>query len=125
MKSLRFIHFVFGILALAALLSVAWMFVSPHFQAAEVARVDAVQTRLQAQLDAYQREHGSYPDSLQALTFTNSSRDIQVLQKMSYHHAQTGYTLSYDGSYHSSVTISTTMSYDGSYHSSVTISTTN
>jgi len=108
MKSLRFIHLVFGILALAALLSIAWMFVSPHFQSAEMSRVDAVQIRLQAQLDAYQREHGSYPDSLQVLTFTNSSQDIQMLQKMSYHHTQTGYTLSYDGSFHSSVTISTT-----------------
>jgi len=106
MKLLRFIHFIFGVLAVSILLSIPWMFLSAHFQSVEMAREVALENRLVAQLEAYQQAHGHYPDSLATLTVTNSPQDTRIMQKMSYHLTPTGFTLSYAGSFHSKVTIS-------------------
>jgi len=106
MKLLRFIHFSFGVLAVSILLSIPWMLISAHFQSVEMAREGAVENRLVAQLEAYRQEHGRYPDPLSALTTTNSPQETPIMQRMSYHPAPTGFTLSYSGSFHSSATVS-------------------
>ena len=110
MKALRVIHFLFGVALLAVLLGIAWIFVWPSVQAAESSRVEAVQTKLQEKLDAYQQANGQYPDSLQVLLFTNSRQEIRMLsdiRKTSYHDTQSGYTLSYEGSCRYTLSVST------------------
>ena len=106
MKLLRLIHFGFGVLAASILLSIPWMLISAHFRSVEMAREDAMENRLVTQLETYQQAHGRYPDSLSALTITDSPQDMRIMQKMSYHPAPTGFTLSYSGSFHSSATVS-------------------
>ena len=111
MKTLRVIHFLFGVASLAVLFVIAWVFMWPSFQAAESSRVEAVQKKLQAKLDAYHEANGQYPDSLQVLVFTNSPQEIRMLsdiRKMSYHYTHSGYALSYEGACRYTLSVSTT-----------------
>jgi len=108
MKSLRFIHFLFGILAVSASLFVAWSFIEPYFHA-ESSRIEAIQTMLQARLEAWHYANGRYPDSLQDILLPNSAQEnyrSSDIRKMSYQRTQAGYTLSYGGLFDSSVTVS-------------------
>ena len=66
----------------------------------EVRRVDEMFTALRMKLEAHKKQVGRYPDSLAALTFTNSSveKNIQIdFQKLSYRRIRWGYLLSYRG----------------------------
>ena len=106
MKAFRAIHKLFGIALLAVVVSVAYMLVWGNYKAVkcqeEASRMGAAQTKLAEKLEAYQQAIGFYPDSMEALSFTNSSQEIQMLsdiQKINYRRIKSGYTLSYEGVY--------------------------
>ncbi len=91
---------MFGVLALAPLMLVALMFGLSQIQSAENSRIEALQARLQAKLEAYRQIKGHYPESLESLIPTSSAAESRVLwaaRKMKYIHTDSGYELSYDG----------------------------
>ena len=100
MKSLRGIHFVFGVLALILLLWIATAIVLPPFQEAERSRIEEMRQELQQKLGAYHEAKGHYPDSTDSLPFTNSrqgTRSQPKLREVKYRRADAGYELSYAG----------------------------
>ncbi len=100
MKALRIIHVLFGFLALLCLLWVAAAFVLPSFRESESTRIEGLQADLQRKLEAFRGAKGYYPDSLDALTFTNTPEEIRVqpdVGKMSYKRQDSGYELSHKG----------------------------
>ena len=58
-----------------------------------------MQDTLEEKLAAYQRVNGVYPDSLELLSFTNSTLELAMLpdvRKIDYQHTQVGYVLLYE-----------------------------
>lgn len=100
MKGPRTIHKLFGVAVIALACLFAWIVYASVRNGREASRVETLQTTLEAKLAAYQRAKGEYPDSLQLLSFTNSSQEVQMLpdiRKINYRHTQSGYVLSYEG----------------------------
>jgi hypothetical protein len=92
-------HFLFGIFVCAIVLPLTWNYVKTTRIQAEQSRVTIAEDILTRKLEVYHMAHGSYPDSIAALTFTNSGLEIQVqpdIQQIKYRRTQTGYTLSYE-----------------------------
>jgi hypothetical protein len=92
-------HFLFGIFVCAIVLPLTWNYVKTTRIQAEQSRVTIAEDILTRKLEVYHMAHGNYPDSIAALTFTNSGLEIQVqpdIQQIKYQHTQTGYTLSYE-----------------------------
>ena len=112
MRPLRIIHLIFGVLALVPLLLIGAALVLPAFQNAESSRIEGLQACVRSKLEAYRYAKGNYPDTLQALSFTNSPREIRAqpdLGKMTYNHSNSGYELAYTGRwyhYHYSLSVS-------------------
>jgi len=100
MKALLLIHKLFGVAVLALACLFGWIVYASIRNGREASRVEVMQTALEAKLAAYRRATGEYPDSLQLLSFTNSSQEVQMLpgiRKISYRHTKSGYVLSYEG----------------------------
>jgi hypothetical protein len=98
MKSPDGMHFLLGIFLCAIVLPLTWNYVKTTRTQAEQSRVTIAEDILVRKLEAYHMAHGSYPDSIAALSFTNSNLEIQVLpdiQQIKYQHSQSGYTLKY------------------------------
>ncbi len=104
MKPLRVVHWFFGALVLSILLGLAAAFILQPFKSAEDSPAEAAVSRVQKKLEAYRGANGQYPDSLEALAFTNSPQEMRLLplvHKMTYRRLESGYELSY-GSFHRS-----------------------
>lgn len=100
MKLRPFIHFIFGILALVALIWIAVTLLSTPLKNAEIRRSEALKSSLQTQLEGYRSAQGQYPRSLTELKFTNALEEIPErhdLQNCAYRPADSGYELSHTG----------------------------
>lgn len=100
MKPFRIVHMVFGALAAVPLLWLAAALVLPPFRDAEMSRIEGLQACLERKLEAYRGTAGHYPDSLQALAFTNSPQEFRAqsdAKRMTYSRMDSGYQLSYEG----------------------------
>jgi type II secretory pathway pseudopilin PulG len=100
MKAFRTTFIILGV----AVLVVAPMLVVDYYKAArsqqEALRMMAVHTMLVGKLEAYKRMTGHYPNSTEALSFTNSPQEIQMLsdiRRIQYRRTESGYALRYDG----------------------------
>jgi len=107
MKAFRAIHFLFGVVALALVFGIGLHYYESIQNQREASRMMAAQTMLVGKLEDYQRANGHYPNSTEALSFTNSPQEIQMLpdiRRIQYRCTQSGYALRYDGiyGYHSS-----------------------
>jgi hypothetical protein len=98
MKSPDGMHFLLGIFVCAIVLPLSWNYVKTTRTQAEQSRVTIAEDILTRKLEVYHMAHGSYPDSIAALSFTNSSLEVQVLpdiQQLKYWRTQSGYTIKY------------------------------
>lgn len=92
-------HFLLLIFLGAIALPLGWRSIKDYRTHSEEQRVMVAEKVLIRKLEAYQIAHGSYPDSIEALTFTNSTIERQVLpdiQQLRYQRDGSGYTLKYD-----------------------------
>jgi hypothetical protein len=99
MKSPDGMHFLLGIFVCAIVLPLTWNYVKATRTQAEQSRVTIAEDILTRKLEVYHLAHGCYPDSIAALSFTNSGLEIQSLpdiQQIKYRHTQSGYTLKYN-----------------------------
>jgi hypothetical protein len=98
MKSPDGMHFLLGIFVCAIVLPLSWNYVKTTRTQAEQSRVTIAEDILTRKLEVYHMAHGSYPDSIAALSFTNSSLEVQMvpdIQQLKYWHTQSGYTIKY------------------------------
>ncbi|HXB59110.1 MAG TPA: hypothetical protein VNU95_06080 [Candidatus Acidoferrales bacterium] len=98
MKSPDGMHFLLGIFVCAIVLPLTWNYVKTTRTQAEQSRVTIAEDILVRKLEVYHMAHGSYPDSIAALSFTNSSLEIQVMpdiQQIKYYRTPSGYELKY------------------------------
>ncbi len=68
----------------------------------EFERMTALKLIVIEKVEAYQQSNGHYPDSLALLSFTNTSREIELasdLPKIRYRLTRTGYGVGWDGTY--------------------------
>ena len=99
MKSAGHVHKLIGLVIIALACGVAWQFYASARSHKEAARTDAAFNQVIQRLDAYNRVTGHYPDSLAAITSTNTA-EVQLLTdlpKIAYQRTQSGYVLSYTG----------------------------
>ena len=100
MKPLRIIHVLFGTFALVPLLVIGATMVLSVYQNADLSRVEGLQAFFRKELQVYHEAKGYYPDSLQALTFTNSPQKFLAqpnLRRTTYRRTDSGYELSCRG----------------------------
>jgi hypothetical protein len=98
MKSPDGMHFLFGIFVCAIVLPMTWNYVKTTRTEEEQSRVTVAEDILTRKLEVYHLAHGCYPDSIAALSFTNSGLEIQMLpeiQQLKYWRTQSGYELKY------------------------------
>jgi len=102
MKAFRTILIVFGLLVLA----VAPMLIVDNYKARkcqqETLRMMAVKLVVEQKLDAYREAHGSYPDSIDVLSFTNSPEEVGMipdLKKIHYRRTPDNYSVGWVGVY--------------------------
>jgi hypothetical protein len=98
MKSPDGMHFLLGIFVCAIVLPMTWNYVKTTRTQQEQSRVTIAEDILVRKLEVYHMAHGSYPDSIAALSFTNSSLEVQMLpdiQQLKYWRTQSGYELKY------------------------------
>lgn len=109
-KPFRTVHTLAGILATIPVLLIVAAVVLLPFQKTESAYIGELQTCVERKVEAYRRATGSYPGSLQALSFTNTPQEIAArpyLKKMAYSREERSYELSYKGLwYHYALSVS-------------------
>jgi hypothetical protein len=96
MKSPDGMHFLLGIFVCAIVLPLTWNYVKATRTQEEQSRVTIAEDILTRKLEVYHLAHGCYPDSIAALSFTNSGLEVQVLpdiQQIKYRRTQSGYVL--------------------------------
>src|SRR5215472_16146405 len=92
-------HFLLLIFMGAIALPLGWRFLTDYRTHSEEQRVIVAEKVLVRKLETYQLAYGHYPDSIAALSFTNSALEKQVLpdvQQLSYERTSSGYTVKYD-----------------------------
>jgi hypothetical protein len=105
-------HFLLVIFLGAIVLPLGYRYAVDRRASHEEARVTIAEKILERKLEVYQDLHGQYPDSLEALSFTNSTLEVQVLPdiwQVKYQRTPSGYTLQYNSvlGYHSFIEGST------------------
>jgi hypothetical protein len=98
MKSPDGMHFLLGIFVCAIVLPLTWNYVKATRTQQEQSRVTIAEDILTRKLEIYHLAHGCYPDSVAALSFTNSGLEIQSLpdiQQIKYYRTESGYELKY------------------------------
>lgn len=92
-------HFLLLIFMCAIALPLGWRFWTDYRTQSEERRIMVAEKILVRKLEVYQIANGRYPDSIEALSFTNSTIEKQVLpdiQQLSYQRNGSGYILKYD-----------------------------
>jgi hypothetical protein len=98
MKSLGGMHFLFGIFLIAIVLPLSWNYFETAWANKTQTHAALVEDIVERKLEMYKLANGQYPDSINALAFTNSTLEIQMLpdiQKIKYYRTQSGYELKY------------------------------
>jgi hypothetical protein len=98
MKSPDGMHFLLGIFVCAIVLPLTWNYVKTVRTQEEQPRITLAEDILTRKLEVYHLAHGCYPDSIAALSFTNTEVEIQTLpeiQKIKYWRTSSGYELKY------------------------------
>jgi hypothetical protein len=73
-----------------------------HKSRQERLRMMALTLVVHEKVEAYQKANGHYPDSVDALSFTNSLQEIEMLpdlKKIRYRRTQSDYAVGWDGDY--------------------------
>jgi hypothetical protein len=99
MKELRGSHFLFIIFMCAIVLPLSWNYFKELRTRQEQSRVLIIEKIVIRKLETYQIAHGNYPDSLDELSFTNSTLEIEKqpdIHLLQYKHTTSGYTLKYN-----------------------------
>jgi len=98
----RTIPIVLSIIVLA----VAPMLIVDSYQARkaqqEFKRMNEVKAVVEQKVEAYHQATGHYPDSIDALSFTNSPQEIEMLpdlKKIRYRRTPSDYAVGWDGEY--------------------------
>jgi type II secretory pathway pseudopilin PulG len=102
MSTSRVILIVLGV----AVVAVAPMLIVDSYKSRrsqqEALRMTSVKLVVQQKLEAYHEANGRYPDSIDVLSFTNSSQETGMLldlKKIRYRRTDSGYSVGWDGVY--------------------------
>ena|SRR5215469_16303784 len=102
MKPFRYFLIVFGVGILAIVPFLVTDLSRAQRSQAEFKRMMFVKRAVEEKVETYKQATGHYPDSMAALSFTNSPQEIEMipdLKKIRYRHTGTSYDVGYDGTY--------------------------
>lgn len=98
MKRIEGMHFLFGIFVCVLVLPLSWSYVTGRRTAEEQERIIVAEDILTRKLEMYEMANGHYPESVAALSFTNSDierESLPSIDQIKYERTPNGYTLRY------------------------------